>query len=187
MNVNNDMSTMKSWFQYRTNNHILLVRKYCRLIFAYDRQRFPSIVAKGKLHDKSKFKEPELTPYEVIAWMYKCKAENVNFEVPEEIKDKMNEATLHHITTNHHHPEFWSITQVNLINRDDRDKIERLIDATSMPDISIAEMCADWMAMSEEKGGSPLDWALSVINKRWSFTEAQVKLIYELLSLYDNK
>ena len=36
--------------------------------------------------------------------------------------------------------------------------------------------------MSEERGNSPQEWADKVINKRWKFTDEQVKLIYELLN-----
>lgn len=52
---------------------------------------------------------------------------------------------------------------------------------TGMPDLDVAEMCADWMAMSKELGGTPKDWADKNVNVRWKFTEAQKKLIYEII------
>jgi hypothetical protein len=53
-----------------------------------------------------------------------------------------------------------------------------------MPNMDIAEMAADWMAMSEEKGTEPKDWADKNVNVRWNFTPKQVDLIYELLELF---
>jgi hypothetical protein len=43
-------------------------------------------------------------------------------------------------------------------------------------------MCADWMAMAEEKGTNPLTWAEKNVNIRWKFTEGQTKKIYEILN-----
>jgi len=42
--------------------------------------------------------------------------------------------------------------------------------------------CADWAAMSEEKGtNTPQGWAGKNINKRWKFTKDQEYLIYDIL------
>jgi hypothetical protein len=57
-----------------------------------------------------------------------------------------------------------------------------MVDASKMPDVSLAEMCADWMAMAEEKGTNPLTWAEKNVNIRWKFTEGQTKKIYEILN-----
>ena len=40
---------------------------------------------------------------------------------------------------------------------------------------------ADWMAMSEEKGTDPNDWAKNNINVRWKFTDEQEDMIYALI------
>ncbi len=37
------------------------------------------------------------------------------------------------------------------------------------------------MAMSEEKGGTPKNWADKNVNVRWKFTDKQKDLIYELI------
>lgn len=42
-------------------------------------------------------------------------------------------------------------------------------------------MVADWFAMSEELGGHPKDWADKNINIRWSFSQEQKNLIYDLI------
>jgi len=60
-------------------------------------------------------------------------------------------------------------------------KLDKMVDATKMSDLDIAEMTADWAAMGEERGNSPKEWADKNVNKRWKFTKDQEKLIYELI------
>jgi len=173
---------MKEWFDTRTKKHIALVDKYAKKIHKYDSDRFSGILARMKGHDQSKFKAPEIEPYIYTTWKYKCEADGVEFECPKEMEDKMVEATEHHIKNNPHHPEYHCDQSDNLINTDDRDKPpEEMIDATKMPDLDISEMCADWMAVSDEKGSSPKTWADNNVNVRWKFDDAQKDLIYELI------
>lgn len=173
---------IKKWFTTRTENHISLVQKYCKKIFEYDPSKFSEIIERGKVHDDSKFKNPEMDPYIYIAWQYKCKEDGKEFNVPKEMKDKMSKATEHHVKNNRHHPEFHSDKEVNLINREDRDKPPKeIIDATKMDDLDIAEMVADWCAMSDEKESSPKKWADKNVNIRWKFSDSQKDLIYELI------
>ena len=58
---------------------------------------------------------------------------------------------------------------------------EEMIDATKMPDLDIAEMVADWCAVSEERGNTPKSWADKNVNVRWKFTDEQSDLIYEII------
>jgi hypothetical protein len=44
-------------------------------------------------------------------------------------------------------------------------------------------MCADWCAMSEERGNTPFEWAEKVINKRWQFGKEKEMFIYKVLNL----
>lgn len=167
---------MEEWFEKRTMRHIALVGKYIKKLrlLGYD---LPGVESR---HDLSKLEEPEKTPYIYISWMYKEKAEGREFIIPEEVNS--DEATLHHILNNSHHPEFHQEEKVGLLNRKDRDGLPaKIIDATKMPIMDIAEMVCDWAAMAEEKGTSAKNWADKVINKRWKFTEDQVKLIYNLI------
>lgn len=173
----------EDWFIKRTNRHIDLVRKYCKKIYDLDPKRFPTIIQQGSIHDASKFKAPEKDAYVHVNWHYKMKDAGKTYDVSPEMQDAMHKATLHHIKNNPHHVEFHT-SQENVLNKDmkDRDKaVAVLIDGTKMPDKYIAEMCADWSAMSEEKGTTPKDWADKMVNKKWKFTESQVKLIYELI------
>lgn len=172
---------MEDFYEKRTRNHIDLVAKYCRKISEYD-SKYDELLERLKVHDDSKFEEPERTPYIYITWKYKIKDEGKDFDVPKDIEDKMNEATLHHVTSNSHHPEFHSSRKTGLLNREDRDKPPKeIVDASSMPEIDIAEMVADWCAMSEEKGNSPKGWADKNVDVRWKFGDNKKNLIYELI------
>lgn len=131
-------------------------------------------------HDASKYLSPEYKPYILTTWKYKCQREGIDFQVNEFEQEQMHQATIHHVKTNKHHPEFWS-KEEKCINKDDRDKPISLIDSTEMPMIYIAEMVCDWLAVSEERGSSVKDWADSNINIRWKFNQEQIKLIYFLI------
>jgi hypothetical protein len=53
-----------------------------------------------KLHDSSKFKDPELDPYIELTW----KKKNNDKSITSDIKA----ATLHHCFIQKHHPEYWT-------------------------------------------------------------------------------
>jgi hypothetical protein len=179
-----DHEKMEDWFKKRTSKHIEFVQKYCKKISEYDEDRFGALMERGEDHDKSKYEDPEFEPYLYVSWQYKCKEDGVDWEPPEGMAERMSRATEHHVKSNRHHPEFHCDKEVELINREDRDKPpEEMIDATRMPELDIAEMVADWMAMSEEKGSNPKDWAKKNVNKRWKFDQEQEDLIYELIDV----
>jgi len=187
--ISENFQEMKEWFEKRTNNHIALVQKWCNKIENYDPERFKGLVERSKTHDQSKFEEPEMTPYIYTTWQYKCKDDGKEYNPPQDTKDKMNEATFHHVKHNAHHPENHTDQTQNILNREDRDKPpETLVDATKMKDIDIGEMVADWFGMSDEKKSNPKDWADKNINIRWKFTDEQKDLIYELIEeVWDGK
>lgn len=177
-----EQKRMRDWFHDRTARHIELVKKYCVRIFEYDEDRFDGLVERGEEHDESKYEDPEVDPYILISWQYKCRDDGIDWDPPEGMEGDMSMATEHHVKNNPHHPEFHCDKEVDLVNREDRDKPpSEMIDATGMPELDIAEMVADWMAMSEEKGTDPTDWAKKNINKRWKFDDDQEDLIYELI------
>lgn len=182
---------MYDWFEERTKNHVKLVRKYCKKIEEHDPDRFKGIVERGKEHDESKYEDPEYDPYVLITWRYKCKKDGKDFwdgllskdETREDVEEEMLKASEHHVKNNRHHPEFHTDQEGQLINDKDRDKPLVLVDATKMGDLDVAEMCADWAAMSEETGGAPKEWADKNVNVRWKFTDVQKDLIYELIEV----
>lgn len=175
------------WFDKRTNNHISLVGKYCKILAKYDPDRFSELLERLKVHDDSKFKDPEIEPYKMITWQYRCKDKGWTFDAPKDLERQMEEATVHHITTNSHHPEYHSEEEVT-INSRDRDKpTDKILDVTSMPDLDLAEMVADWAAMGEEKGNTVKSWADKNVGVRWKFTKKQEELIYELAKVVDKE
>lgn len=179
---------MENWYEERTNKHINLVKKYCEKI-ADNFEEFEELRKRAKVHDDSKFKSPEKSPYVFITWKYKCLDEGWDFEEcnpPEDMDKKMNEATKHHVLYNSHHPEYHlseKDKKGDILNEGNRDKPPaKALDVTAMPRLDIAEMCADWMAMSEERGNSPKSWADKNIGVRWEFNDDQKYLIYEILN-----
>lgn len=170
---------MLEWYAHRTNKHIDLVIYFANAIEG----SIPAFEGLDKIaanHDANKFHDRCFIPYVFLTWKYKQDRDGIPYEIPKEID--VTSATEYHVKTNAHHPEYWS-NQTNTINKKDRDKPNKLIDATQMSEMSIAEMVADWCAMSRELNDNPHNWAEKNINVRWKFTEAQVNLIYKLLSL----
>ena len=181
---------MYKFFIERTKKHISLVNLFLNKILELDIKDINKeiLLDESYLHDSDKFADPEFAPYVLLTWRYLLRNTDPTFDYPQEIQDKINEATLHHITTNKHHPEFWSKQKDSkMLNTENRDEPpEEMIDATDMPLSYVACMTADWLAMAKEKGTNPNDWADKNVNVRWEFTEDQKNLIYALLrELYD--
>jgi hypothetical protein len=149
-----------------------------RLVEAFP--EYKTLLDQVKEHDESKFEEPEFTPYVHIHHMYQTRGTENEYQIPEDI-DHVN-ATEHHVRNNEHHPEYWVEDQEKpFVNPGDRDKRITLLDATEMPDLAIAEMCCDWMAVAQERKTNVYEWAKSVIDIRWKFSEDQKNLIYTFL------
>ena len=180
--MSDDFKKMKKHFEKRTNHHIALTQKYCNRI-AKKLKGFDGIVERGETHDQSKYGVHELDPYIWLTWRYKCQDDGTKCKLPKGMEEKINKATKHHIMTNSHHPEYHVPPgHFAGINEKDRDKPPgKLVDATAMPDLDIAEMVADWCAMSEERGNTPRAWANQNIGVRWKFTPEQEKLIYKII------
>jgi len=177
--LNQPTKEMVDFFHQRTDTHIRRVQKYA-VKLAYEFDMLAELIRVVKLHDLSKYDDPEYLPYVYLTWIKKCQKDGVDFEADKSINDKVLWATTRHLLSNAHHPEFWSD------NRDpinpNRDKPKELIDATSMPILYLGEMVADWSAMAEEfNQEGPYKWAQDNINVRWKFTEKQVKVIYEFI------
>lgn len=167
-------------FDIRTAEHILRVQRYAKQLLS----QFPELAEMERnvrVHDQSKYLPPEYRPYLFISWKYRCKAKNIEFDIPADAEEQMHNATTHHVLTNKHHPEYWSDNK-NPINKNDRDEPAELIDATQMPDYALAEMVADWSSMAEEYGQpGPYKWADDNINTRWKFNPEQIALIYKYI------
>ena len=164
------------FFHKRTNEHIERVQNAAKKIV----DEFPEyneLLEQVKDHDSTKFEEPEMTPYIELTWN---KKEGKNTSSKE-----MDEATLHHIKNNKHHPEYHNKDKAD-IDSTNRDSSIECIDASNMDDISIAEMVADWQAMSEElKTNTSREWYDDVKDERWSWSKKQEDLIDKLLGVFE--
>lgn len=183
---------MSDWFWERTHKHMQLVQKYCHKLEQkmehVGGETFTGLYHRSLQHDQSKLREPEYTPYVYTTWWYKMKDTDTPYTIPEEIKTGCHEATVHHVRHNRHHPEFfggWD-RAAKIINKDNRDEKAEPVIAVDMEPLDIAEMCADWCAVSTERGNSPLDWAEDNVNKRWLFSDKQTVMIYGILHLLWN-
>lgn len=167
----NDMSELEKFYGERTERHINLVNKYVDLI----KDNFEEFTdVEFDSHDASKYEEPEYTPYIHITWQYKCEKDGNEYNPPDGMEEKMKEVVKHHYMNNRHHPEFWI--------EGDIDEMEMPLNVTKMSDVAIAEMVADWCAMSEELGNNtPKEWADDNIGVKWDFDDDQKKLIYKLI------
>ena len=166
---------MRKYFSERTKRHKSLVEKYFLGLVG---DRYKDYI---ETHDNNKFYYPQVNPYIYLTWSKKEK-----IEMPGDVKRLVHQATIHHITTNPHHPEFWDNDFcVSMLNYQNRDKPSgHIVNACKMPDFFIREMCADWMAMSEEMAGDPIEWANENVGTRWDFSCSQIDLIYSCLNRY---
>lgn len=187
----------ESYFIVRTNNHINLVKQAAQKIV----DKYPELaelLGQVENHDASKFEEPERTPYIEISWRHKLENEddkfdpinNKGYKTPGTLaKPEENAATETHVFTNQHHPEFWDPNKEEIeMDKEYRSKRNRLVDATAMPDLAIAEMVSDWVAMSDElKKNTAREWYESQKDKRWKFSSYQEELIDKLLKVFEDK
>ena len=171
----------EKYFEERTAMHIELVKKAAKKIAEANPEfkEFDSteLVMQADEHDASKLIAPEREPYIDLTWQHK--QDNFKgYKTPGEIpNDAINKATLHHIRNNRHHPEFGQ----------ENEKGE-VVDASGMSNLDIAEMIADWQAMSEElKTGTARQWYDKQKGVRWTFTPEQEALIDKLLKVFETR
>lgn len=155
---------MYKFFESRTKEHIQRVRdNLSRIATWYDFEP-NDIKYRKEVHDRSKYGKEEYIPYVFLTWYHKCKNEKKEYKYPDGMEEVIRKATLHHIVVNPHHPEA-------------HDKPE------NMSSLDLAEMVADWAAMSQELKTSLKVWVGENIHK-WEFTDVQVKSIYTLVNLF---
>jgi len=192
--IGQDMLTVddsdEEFFEKRTREHINRVRDNLAIIGKYTDFDARELEHRGQIHDASKFESPERGPY---VWLTKKKKlkefDGIDLEYPEDVMKEVNQATNHHILHNLHHPEAHSDEETPIQENDDRDAPAKTIDASRMNDIDIVEMVCDWTAMAQELNqcnGSARCWADDNVNKRWTFTEPQVELIYDTIKVLED-
>lgn len=171
-----------AFFNKRTKEHIDRVKANASYIEDFF-SSLKGLVKQTSTHDQSKYEKPEVDPYIEITWNYK-----IGKSVNNDANEALTAASEHHVKSNKHHAEYWDDDPSPTINTKDRDKPLRLINATKMDKISIAEMVCDWQAMSQEYNeGSCRGWADKNIGIRWDFTDTQKDLIYKLIDAFEGK
>lgn len=175
---------MEQHFVKRTAIHQDLVKKYIFLAGIFYPERAFQLDKLKVTHDMDKLHAPLREPYICITWKYKCLAEGISYEIPDQIKEDARNATLLHVTTNPHHPEYHDPDPDSLKIGDDRDAMwSRKVDATAMPELSLMEMAADWCAVAQERRTHPIAWLESNLGVRWEFTKDQQVFLREILSM----
>ena len=156
---------MIDFFEKRTKEHIKRVQNNIRTIIKnrsdIDKNE---LLKRIKSHDQSKYSKKERIPYIWLSWWHKEKNAGREFKYPEGMKEKVKKSAKHHIIINKHHPQAHSSVD-------------------KMSNIDIAEMIADWAAMSQELKNDLKAWVDKSV-KRFKFNKNQIKLIYELLELF---
>lgn len=153
---------MDKWYRYRTFNHILLVKKFCRKIMHFRHYEYSQLIDRSASHDQSKYGDAEYAPYVHLTWKHKMKSQGVEYVLSEDMSAQIKIAIRHHLTMNSHHPEYFS-------------------NINAMQGCDLAEMVADWCAMGNELGNSAKDWADKKIGHKWEFNGDQIKEIYSLI------
>ena len=179
--MNAERGEKEAWFEERTAKHIALVKQAARKI-AEANPEFrefdgTELVMQADEHDASKLIAPEREPYIDLTWKHKF--DNYKgYKTPGTLDDEaINQATLHHVRNNRHHPEYGQ----------ENEKGE-VIDASGMTNVDIAEMVADWQAMSEElKTNTARQWYDKQRNVRFKFTAEQEALIDKLLKVFETR
>jgi hypothetical protein len=169
---------MFNYFYTRTNKHIQLVQKHANIIENKFPNLFKGLYNQSLSHDSTKFTNPELIPYVLLTWKKKCDKEQIEFIIDNNL---ITFATEHHVKNNRHHPEFHT-SQINVINPNNRDEpTKHIINATSMLNVDIGEMIADWAAVSEELKTNIQDWKNKNVGIRWKFTPYHIDIIQQVI------
>ena len=158
---------MVKFYEKRTNDHIKRVQTNIkRIIKAKPELNKDELLKRLKDHDKSKYSKDERIPYIWLSWWHKERNAGRKFNYPQGIKEIVKKAAKGHVYHNKHHPESHN-------------------DITKMTNIDLAEMVADWAAMSQELGGSTKKWADDNVGKKWKFTKDQTEFIYNIIKVIE--
>ncbi len=161
---------MVSFYDRRTREHIERVR-CCIQLIAASSDHAEELVARGEVHDASKFGPEERIPYIWLTEFHRCRRNGSPFSYPAGIEAQVEMAIAHHMGHNRHHPEYHS-------------------DANDMSKADLIEMVCDWTAMAQEfgqDGGSARGWADKTIGTRVHFNEEKRFFVYKIIVQLDAK
>lgn len=159
---------MIAFYERRTQAHIERVRRNLTLL-AEERECGAELLARGEVHDASKFGSAERIPYIWLTEFHRCRWRRIPFSYPDGMETRVQTAIQHHLTTNRHHPEFHD-------------------DPNQMTEVDLIEMVCDWTAMSEEFGqdeGSARGWAERTIGHRVPFNDEKTRFVFAVIEQLD--
>ena len=127
-----------------------------------------SLLNRAIMHDYSKKKKEVFDDYVVYIWNWEY-FKKYGTCLKGYNKSKYDKLLAKHSRMEPHHPEYHKDYQ--------------------MSNVDIAEMVCDWYSVGITRpGGCTMrEWADKTVNKKWKFTERQVKLIYNLITLLEGK
>lgn len=170
---------MIQFYKERTNKHIARVANNLKIMADALPDLKDELLKRAKVHDADKLSKELYIPYVWITWMYHMKDLGKSFQYPEGVEEMTRDATKKHVLADDHHVEYWAGEAP--ISKD-RDKADKPIDASKMPDEAVVEMVCDWVAMSEEKKtNTAREWFMKQKDVRWKFTSHQEDLIDRVL------
>lgn len=156
---------MLRFFFDRTDKHVKRVAVNLeRLAESFPELDRDECMERGESHDETKYQAPLLVPYIWLSWWYENDKDDLIY--PEGMKERVCAACERHVTTETHHPE--------------------ALGESSMELEDLAEMVADWHAMTQELGGSTFAWADKNIGSKWKFDDEQVGWIYSFIEVLEN-
>ena len=167
---------MEEHFRDYLHTHVTRVVSFAKALF--DCGKIPEDLYEyiRDNHDKSKTEEPEYTPYVKRKWFER----NTNKDFYEDMGDDVKAAIYHHVTTNSHHPEYWSDDYRGFATKEP-------CHVDNMPESCIVELVCDWEAMALEKGNTAREWFNKVRGTRWIFDERTEALIDKWISEFERK
>lgn len=160
----------------RIFQHIFMVKAFASMIAAKHRNAswVPKLRENVLQHDKHKWNDVEFmgdyAPY-IVEEYVGSRWFHTN-EGYEKVHERVGEK---HRMLSDHHVDHWCPFR-KWSERNNQPLVPLL-----MPDYAMAEMCADWMAVSMEKGTTATEWFHKNQGKKWRFTQDQVKFIESIL------
>jgi phage-related protein (TIGR01555 family) len=144
-------------FDERERRHCEAVRQGIdTLLESFDFEALEALElrSRARTHDASKMSRPEQRWFVWNTHRYRCAALGVQYDEPGEVSETVRNAVQFHKARNRHHPEYHE-------------------SPADMTDVDLAELAADWSAVSAENGSSAIDW-LDKTSDRFAFTDDQV-------------
>jgi len=164
----------------RINNHVDSVKKYAEMIAKNFRGESWSekLIANASKHDYDKQNNSTFignyAPY--IADKYGDDNIKKYFKLKDHyLKEWDGVWVVMHIKNNKHHPEGWD---------ENKYRFERWsppYTPKNMDEVSMAEMCADWMAVGKELGNTALEFWEKKAKKFYNWSDDQIEFIEKVL------